>query len=302
MNHMHIWPKYKKLVFFLMAVGYLALCSSCRLHNLEKSLIPKYKEFLSTVRYIISKEERKTFLELPDSEKDEFIQGFWQRRDPDPGTEENEFKDLYFERIEKANRLFRGGVPGWLQDRGRIYILFGPPNERNQYPMRAQPMEIWMYGQFPVIFVDELGNRDFRLVTINMAHLMAINEAQIGLQEEFRPLEKYFDFKVSTKKGEADSVIVIVEVDLKHLWFKSEDDRLKTILTLSAEVFDSDGKNVWQEKKDFSISILKEDLVKNRKYTLEYPLNLDKGVYTLKLALENQTDLKSKNKSLKITI
>lgn len=63
-------------------------------------------EFLSKVRYIINKKERKIFLELPDSEKERFKDEFWERRDPDPETEENEFKMEYFNRIEKANDLF----------------------------------------------------------------------------------------------------------------------------------------------------------------------------------------------------
>ena len=60
---------------------------------------------------------------------------FWKKRDPDPDTEENEFKTQYFQRIDEANHLFTdGGEPGWLQDRGRIYILLGPPADREVYP------------------------------------------------------------------------------------------------------------------------------------------------------------------------
>jgi GWxTD domain-containing protein len=114
--------------------------SSCRLYNLERKLDPVNAEFLSKVRYIITAKERKIFLELPDSEKEQFIQEFWTRRDLDPDTEENEFKMEYFNRLEKASELFLGeGKQGWLTDRGRIYVLFGPPTDRITYPMGGDP-------------------------------------------------------------------------------------------------------------------------------------------------------------------
>ncbi len=108
-----------------------ALLSACRLYKLARQLPPEYADFLSQVRYIITKEEEKIFLELPHSEKDRFIEEFWARRDPDPDTEENEFKTEFFKRVERANALFISeGKPGWLTDRGRIYVLFGPPTDR----------------------------------------------------------------------------------------------------------------------------------------------------------------------------
>ncbi len=73
---------------------------------------------------------------MPPSERKNFREEFWKRRDLDPSTEENEFKMEYFNRIEKANDLFISeGRPGWLTDRGSIYILLGPPMNRLTYPM-----------------------------------------------------------------------------------------------------------------------------------------------------------------------
>jgi len=124
-------PSALSLLFFFS----FSIFSSCITYKLEKALDPESKEFLSKARYIISKQERKIFLNLPPSEREAFIEEFWKKRDPDPYTEENEFKEQYLARIEMANRLFKGGgSPGWLQDRGRIYILFGPPDRRDQYP------------------------------------------------------------------------------------------------------------------------------------------------------------------------
>jgi len=82
------------------------------------------------VRYIISPEEEEAFKLLgTDDERDQFIEQFWLRRDPTPDTEENEFREEHYRRIQYANEHFAAGVPGWRTDRGRIYIVWGPPDE-----------------------------------------------------------------------------------------------------------------------------------------------------------------------------
>ena len=145
----------------VFVVMFLLFLPSCRLSELEKNLSPENAEFLSLVKYIITKEERKIFLELPDEKKEEFKKEFWKRRDPDTGTEENEFQELYFERIEDANRIFRGeGIPGYLTQRGRVYILYGPPTSRlsnaAEIKTSGSCVEVWYYGNFPVYFVTVL--------------------------------------------------------------------------------------------------------------------------------------------------
>ena len=84
------------------------------MYKLKRKLDAEDAEFLSTVRYIISKEERKIYLEMPKEERAEFKKEFWEERDPDPSTEENEYKNQYFDRIDEANRLFTSGKDGWL--------------------------------------------------------------------------------------------------------------------------------------------------------------------------------------------
>ena len=78
-------------IFCLGLLAGIALSAACKLYNLERKLSPEYADFLSKVRYIITREERKIFLELPDSEKPKSIEEFWQRRDPTPDTPDNEF-------------------------------------------------------------------------------------------------------------------------------------------------------------------------------------------------------------------
>jgi GWxTD domain-containing protein len=113
---------------------------------LKQELSKPYKKWLDEdVVYIITDEERAAFKQLSnDEERDNFIEAFWQRRDPTPDTEENEFKEEHYQRIAYANEHFAAGVPGWKTDRGRIYIVFGKPDEIDSHPSGGtyeRPME-----------------------------------------------------------------------------------------------------------------------------------------------------------------
>jgi GWxTD domain-containing protein len=104
--------------------------------KLRKELETPYKKWLQEdVTYIITDEERAAFKRLQtDEERDQFIEQFWLRRDPTPDTLENEFKEEHYRRIAYANEHFASGIPGWKSDRGRIYITYGPPDEREEHP------------------------------------------------------------------------------------------------------------------------------------------------------------------------
>jgi len=113
---------------------------------LKQELSKPYKKWLDEdVSYIITDEERAAFKQLSnDEERDNFIEAFWQRRDPTPDTEENEFKEEHYQRIAYANEHFAAGVPGWRTDRGRIYIVFGKADEIDSHPSGGsyqRPME-----------------------------------------------------------------------------------------------------------------------------------------------------------------
>ncbi|MBM3284251.1 MAG: GWxTD domain-containing protein [Candidatus Aminicenantes bacterium] len=187
----------KRTPLVLTGVFCFLLCFSCASARKESRLDPESEEFLSYVRYIITSEESRIFRELPPSARPRFIREFWERRDPTPETGANEFKETYFARIEEANRLFRGARPGWLQDRGRAFVLFGPPNERQTNPMGGRPIdpytdhrenlesrriatgekptEVWLYYNLfsslqrphavKLVFVDSHGTGDYTLTT-----------------------------------------------------------------------------------------------------------------------------------------
>lgn len=149
-----------------------------------------FKKWLDQdVFYIISDEERKIFKSLTtDDEREQFVEQFWFRRDPDPRTANNEFKEEHYRRIAYANERFASGLPGWLTDRGRIYIIHGPPAEIESRPSGGQyqrssregggstttyPFEVWRYR-----YVEGLGNDvvlEFVDPTLSGEYRLALN-------------------------------------------------------------------------------------------------------------------------------
>ena len=111
-----------------------------------KELDDQYKQWLNEdVVYIISPEERNAFLQLDtNEEREQFIEQFWLRRSSNPDLPENDFKEEHYRRIAYANEHFASGIPGWKTDRGRLYIMWGAPDERDEHPMGGtydRPME-----------------------------------------------------------------------------------------------------------------------------------------------------------------
>ncbi len=153
----------------------------------EARLHADYDKWLNEdVLYIISPEEKEVFRKLTTvEEKERFIEQFWARRDPDPRTPENEFKIEHYRRIAYANKKFSSGMPGWMTDRGRIYIAFGPPDEVESHVSGGQyqrpfhegggstaafPFEIWRYRYLDGVgedveleFVDATLSGEYRL-------------------------------------------------------------------------------------------------------------------------------------------
>lgn len=110
--------------------------SKKRENELLKELDTPHRKWLEEdVKYIITPEERSAFLHLStNEEREQFVETFWARRNPDPDSPENAFKEEHYRRIAYANEHFASGIPGWKTDRGRIYIMWGPPDEIDSHP------------------------------------------------------------------------------------------------------------------------------------------------------------------------
>jgi GWxTD domain-containing protein len=151
-----------------------------------EAIDPYRKWVLQDVVYIITDAERKAFNVLTtNEERGKFVEQFWARRDPTPGTEQNEMKEEHYRRIAYVNQHFTASLPGWNTDRGRIYIQYGPPDEIESHAadgsyQRPQsegggttetyPFEQWRYryiegmGQNVIVeFVDKDRTGDYRM-------------------------------------------------------------------------------------------------------------------------------------------
>jgi GWxTD domain-containing protein len=111
-----------------------------------KELDTPYKQWLNEdVIYIISPDERNAFLQLAtNEEREQFIEQFWLRRSSNPDLPDNDFKEEHYRRIAYANEHYASGIPGWKTDRGKMYIIWGPPDEIESHPTGGtydRPME-----------------------------------------------------------------------------------------------------------------------------------------------------------------
>ena len=292
------------LCFILILFSYFL--SSCSTYKLEKKLDPESKEFLSLVRYIITPQERKIFLNTPPDERTKFIEEFWKKRDPDPETEENEFKEEYFKRIEEANHLF--GSNGWLQDRGRVYILLGPPERKEVYPrgytFYGKPMEIWYYGFFPIVFIDHYWNGNYKLEALSAYQIAQINKAQMEEKPQVKDKSTVLDFDIKIISQREDQFIIRIEIPYKNIWLKQEEDKLTTTLEISLKIFNSQEKKIWEFQQAYPISIEEKNLTEiiKKPYIIEIPVNLAKAQLFMTIDLMNTVDKSKVHKKIKIKL
>jgi GWxTD domain-containing protein len=162
----------------LLTFAFLVFASSM-LHAVDqtKNLSPRYRHWISEeVPYIIQTEERKEFLALAsDTERDNFIKAFWDARNPNPGSDTNEYKEEHYRRLAYANQYF-GNIEaqdGWRTDQGHIYVVLGAPEQRASYlaARNVRPMVIWFYQakspalptHFYIVFYKRSVGEDFTL-------------------------------------------------------------------------------------------------------------------------------------------
>jgi GWxTD domain-containing protein len=212
-----------------------------------------YKKWLEEdVPYIITPEEAAAFKQFSnDEERDHFIEAFWQRRDPTPDTIENEYKEEHYRRIAYANEHFGAGIPGWKTDRGRIYIIHGPPDEIESHPSGGTyeripqegggststfPFERWRYryvediGQEVVVeFVDTCMCGDYHM-TMDPTEKDALSHTPMGqsLQGDpifkgYQPFERMENFVGVMKPPQIHSkdlyAVVVHRIDVSLLPF-----------------------------------------------------------------------------------
>jgi len=214
----------KKLFICLFSI--LLLLTWISLGGNRKSLIkkldPKYKEWLNLVHYIITPTEKKIFFKLTNNrERDTFVNLFWNLRDPTKGTPQNEFKEEHIKRFQYANRYFKYGspLPGWKTDRGKIYIILGPPVSRNEITHQngLTPVEIWEYfggpekglpTAFRMVFYKPHAAGDYR------QYIPAVDGPYSLLRSEIGKIEPNNYYQIYTKIKELEPAVAEIALTL----------------------------------------------------------------------------------------
>ena len=279
----------------VLAGGLFVTAPGCALYKVERDLPGIYAEFLNQARYLITADERKTFLYTPDAEKDGFIEEFWKRRDPDPETAENELRTEYLARISRANELFRGeGVLGWLTDRGRIHVLFGPPTERQIQPQTGATRvcrEAWTYVNYTLVFEDATCTGTYRLLTFDLGPILHLSLNQTAppggrgrpFGQPAPPAHPFFDFTAAAATVvRSNSLIegaVKIEIPYRRIWFKSEGGRFRTTFDVSVEIRDSAKALVWDKKTSVDVDLPEAEVEAriDAAYVIEVPVLIDQA-------------------------
>jgi GWxTD domain-containing protein len=250
------------------------------------ALDPESQAFYETARLIMTGEEQKIFSQLSDAEaRKEFIRDFWDKRDPDPDTAANEFKDEFDRRIEYANKHFKEGRPGWKTDRGRIYIYMGPPDKVEEFFSHGEEdvrgsIIWWAYYNYNlgIEFADESGTGEYRIRRYEGDFFEAMEIVKLGQaatgNDVFR--KRYVDFKLTY---DAASRSLVVTLPANTLSFKDEAGRLNASLAFEFFLYQAEGN--WKNKfqKSQSLSLSQEELVRSKTLTFSFPVELAAGSY-----------------------
>lgn len=253
-------------------------------------------EFFTKTRLIMLKNEIKLYKHLPDAEsRVSFIEDFWKKRDPSPGTLDNEYKDEYERRLEYVERWFKeGNIRGLESDRGKVYLLIGPPDERSnqQIGIRdrfGQPKrvlaEIWVYQYYRMVlrFMDKDGFGIYRLDVWPMELLHAIEREKASLNKDIKTKQQ-FTFKAAYTGGKLRIRIGTDEVSFAE---NKEKDTMSVHFQVTFFVY-RDYKKADKINITHSVEEVREELLKMKELMVDIPYELtEKGVYLFDIIVKD---------------
>ncbi len=270
---------------------------------------PEEKQFYETAQLIMTKEEKEIFTHLPDvKSREEFIKEFWDKRDPDPDTEKNEFKEEFFRRIEYANEHFKEGIPGWKTDRGRVYIYLGEPDKIEEYPFVDYPglrgYIIWIYYDLRVAveFVDAEGNGLYKMkpVRYGLSEFMSALEGvkKTGIyQKEGSFKRKFIDFELKYDKERKEFVI---SIPLSSLILKEEEGLLKEEFEFDFWIYSRKGMKLDEFHDAESFAKSKEEVLLLKNVIFAFPYSLKPGSYYVEVVVFGKSSKNKAKKTFKI--
>ncbi len=261
-------------IAFITVFG--ASCGGAK--KLEMNAINGEDEFLETARFIMLKDEAQIYKHLPDNEaREAFIKEFWEKRDPNPETPENEAKIEFDKRIEFINRWFNEGTGkgrGWNSDRGKVFLYLGAPDtrdvhERTVYDSFGMAMrvraETWIYNQHLLVleFIDN-GFGIFRLTFWSPDLLSAIESEKFTIFENKQATQK-FKFKAGYENGE-----IKISIPVKVTMFDEDGVNMKAKFNILIYVY-YDYKKIDKKEELRDMVWSKDELLKKNTLELTVP-------------------------------
>ncbi len=294
--------KYLKILFSI----YLLLALGCTVYKTSQ-LDPQSKEFFSTARFIMTDEEKEIFTRLQDRKsREQFIQEFWEKRDPDPYTEENEAKIEFNNRVETANHYFKEGTgPGWKTDRGRIYLLLGPPDSKIQQPFLDLPNMkariIWAYYRYrmAIEFVDRNGTGDFRINNYPMKLLNAMEREKLFFSIKQGEGEEDVDFQVDFNKDQQE---ITIHIPASDLLYEEENEYLVSDFQFEFFIYKEDGSKVGRFTREKQFKMLKEKVLDLEYITFTFAYEMKAGEYYFDVLIKDKEGINKLRRIKKIKI
>jgi len=248
------------------------------------ALDPESRDFYETARLVMTEAEKDIFSHLPDAEsRREFIKDFWAKRDPEPDTENNEFKEEFEKRLDYANKHFREGKRGWNTDRGRIYVYLGSPEKTEEFfPQPTADLRgsviYWIYYRYDlgIEFMDEKGVGAFTITQISGDLFGAMEAAKLGAiyRGDGGDSKKFVNFDLVYEKKKRQFVL---SLPIKRLSFRDEGGLIKAEFEFEFYVYrpGAADKQIFKESRSFAGR--PEDLEKTKAIAFTFPYNLGPG-------------------------
>lgn len=281
------------ILIIIVILGLLTACTS-KVKQMKQETYTD--EFYTKTRLIMLKNEIKLYKHLPDNEaRKAFIEDFWKKRDPSPGTADNEYKDEYEQRLEYVERWFKeGNLRGLESDRGKVYLMIGPPDQRSNQQVDTldrfgQPIrvlaEIWTYQYYRMVlrFLDHDGFGIYRLKVWPIELLTAIEQEKARLNKDIKT-EQQFKFKTAYKDGKLNIRIGTGEVSFAE---NKEKDTMSVRFQVTFFVYRNYEK-IDKINITHSVEERREDLLKLSHLLVDIPYKLtEKGAYIFDIIVKD---------------
>jgi len=250
-----------------------------------QKLDPESATFIQTARLIMTKEELKIWNRLPDApSRQEFIADFWLKRDPDPDTPFNEYKQEFEARVDYATRRFKEGIPGYNTDRGRIYIFMGPPDKAEEFPPQlGQPVRgfiiWWSYydDRFAVEFTDEKGNGQYKITRYEGDFFGAMDFVKLGRNVRADDVfnKKFFKFETVYDREARE---LEVRIPAKSLMFRENaEGKLQIDLVFVFYIYPDEGKGKESFREARSVALTDAELEARKTVDFRFARELRPG-------------------------